>query len=64
MTIPATWRKSSYSGGGEGDACVEVDHRHPRIAIRDSKTPARAILTFPADAFAAFLETLKNPPRP
>ncbi|WBO64067.1 DUF397 domain-containing protein [Streptomyces camelliae] len=24
MLTPNTWRKSSYSGGDEGDACVEV----------------------------------------
>ncbi|MFD7456233.1 MULTISPECIES: DUF397 domain-containing protein [unclassified Streptomyces] len=58
---PETWRKSSYSGGGEGNACVEVDQSHSRIAIRDSKAPARAHLTFPADAFTAFLEALKKP---
>ncbi|MFG2514347.1 DUF397 domain-containing protein [Streptomyces sp. NPDC048584] len=51
---PDIWKKSSYSGGGQGDACVEVAHRHPRMAIRDSKAPERAVLTFPAHAFAAF----------
>ncbi|PZT69411.1 DUF397 domain-containing protein [Streptomyces sp. SW4] len=55
------WQKSSYSGGGEGNACVEISHRHPRIAVRDSKAPARAVLTFPAPAFAAFLTSLKAP---
>ncbi|MFD7456234.1 MULTISPECIES: DUF397 domain-containing protein [unclassified Streptomyces] len=64
MTTPGTWRKSSYSGEGDGNECVEVATSHTRIAIRDSKTPARTPLTFPADAFAAFLEALKNPPRP
>ncbi|CAL9567401.1 hypothetical protein SUDANB105_04754 [Streptomyces sp. enrichment culture] len=61
MPTPHIWKKSSFSGGGQGDACVEVAHRHPRIAIRDSKAPARAHLTFPADAFTAFLEALKKP---
>ncbi|WP_314221142.1 DUF397 domain-containing protein [Streptomyces zaehneri] len=55
-----TWKKSSYSGGGQGDACVEVRHDHRHIAVRDSKTPDRATLTFPADAFAAFLYGLKQ----
>ncbi|MDT0403891.1 MULTISPECIES: DUF397 domain-containing protein [Streptomyces] len=54
MTTSDTWKKSSYSGGGEGNACVEVAHRHPRIAVRDSKAPERAVLSFPAHAFAAF----------
>ncbi|MDX3528702.1 DUF397 domain-containing protein [Streptomyces sp. ID05-39B] len=60
MTTAHTWRRSSYSGGGQGDACVEVADLETRIAIRDSKTPTRATLTFPASAFATFIETLKK----
>ncbi|MET7326047.1 DUF397 domain-containing protein [Streptomyces sp. NPDC005549] len=55
------WKKSSYSGGGEGNACVEVALDHPHIAVRDSKAPARATLTFPLPAFTAFLAALKAP---
>lgn len=54
MTTPDTWKKSSYSGGGDGNACVEIAHRRSHIAVRDSKTPERAVLTFPTDSFAAF----------
>lgn len=54
------WKKSSYSGGGEGNDCVEVALDHPLIAVRDSKVPARAVLTFPAPAFAAFLAALRS----
>ncbi|MFG3516434.1 DUF397 domain-containing protein [Streptomyces bobili] len=61
MTTPHTWRKSSYSGGGQGDACVEVADLDTHIAIRDSKTPTHATLTFPASAFTTFVETLKSP---
>ncbi|MEU9186639.1 DUF397 domain-containing protein [Streptomyces sp. NPDC048484] len=53
------WKKSSFSGGGQGDACVEVAHRRSRIAIRDSKTPARGTLSFPTGAFTVFVEGLK-----
>ncbi|MFF8402482.1 DUF397 domain-containing protein [Streptomyces sp. NPDC015684] len=60
MTTPRVWRKSSYSGGGEGNACVEIAHLHTHIAVRDSKTPARATLTFTAAAFAPFIHALKN----
>ena len=56
MITPDNWQKSSFSGGGQGDACVEVAHRHPDIVIRDSKVPARATLTFPALAFTAFID--------
>jgi hypothetical protein len=66
MTTPGTWKKSSHSGGGDGNACVEIAHRHPRIAVRDSKAPERAVLTFPLAAFTAFtahLGTLEAPGR-
>ncbi|AXL88832.1 DUF397 domain-containing protein [Streptomyces sp. CB09001] len=58
------WKKSSYSGGGEGNACVEVALDHPHIAVRDSKAPTRAVLTFPAPAFAAFLTGVVSPGMP
>ncbi|MET9252268.1 DUF397 domain-containing protein [Streptomyces sp. NPDC003717] len=61
MTSRAIWLKSSYSGGGEGNDCVEVAQRHSGVAVRDSKVPAGATLTFPAPAFSAFLATLKHP---
>jgi hypothetical protein len=53
------WRKSSYSSAGDGSSCVEIAHSPTHIAIRDSKTPASATLTFPAPAFAPFLEALR-----
>ncbi|MFF9309571.1 DUF397 domain-containing protein [Streptomyces sp. NPDC014748] len=59
MFTPTTWRKSSYSGGGDGNNCVEIATSPTRAAVRDSKAPARATLTFPAPAFLTFLETLK-----
>ncbi|WP_189145508.1 DUF397 domain-containing protein [Streptomyces lacrimifluminis] len=61
MTTPDNWRKSSYSGSGDGNACVEIANTPTRIAVRDSKTPARATLTFPVGAFAPFVEALKSP---
>ncbi|GAA5056829.1 DUF397 domain-containing protein [Streptomyces similanensis] len=57
------WRKSSYSGGGEGNTCVEVAVLPARVAIRDSKAPARALLSVPAASFAAFVESVKRRPR-
>ncbi|MEU3143626.1 MULTISPECIES: DUF397 domain-containing protein [unclassified Streptomyces] len=50
-------RKSSYSGsgGGEGDTCVESAEARPRTAVRDSKAPARAVLSVPALSFAALV---------
>jgi hypothetical protein len=63
VTTPDHWRKSSYSGGGDGNNCVEIATRSIHVAVRDSKAPARATLTFPAEAFAPFLEALKAPRR-
>ncbi|MCH0563336.1 DUF397 domain-containing protein [Streptomyces sp. MUM 2J] len=60
MNTPTSWKKSSYSGGGEGNACVEVAEADAHIAIRDSKTPAGAVLTVPAGAFARFVGALKD----
>lgn len=54
------WRKSSYSGPDDGNACVEIAHSSTHVAVRDSKAPAGATLTFPVDAFAPFLEALKE----
>ena len=54
------WRKSSYSGPDDGNECVEIANSTTHIAIRDSKAPARATLTFPAGAFTPFVESLKD----
>ncbi|WP_413758576.1 DUF397 domain-containing protein [Streptomyces sp. MMBL 11-3] len=53
------WKKSSYSGPGDGDSCVEISDRRTRLVIRDSKAPTRATLTFPIAAFAPFIAALK-----
>ena len=63
MSIPDNWRKSSYSGGGDGNNCVEIATSPTHVAVRDSKTPARATLTFPPEAFASFLEALTSQTR-
>lgn len=49
-----TWRKSSRSGGNNGQ-CVEVGHG---VGIRDSKAPATH-LPVSAEAWTAFLVTAK-----
>ncbi|GAA2567328.1 MULTISPECIES: DUF397 domain-containing protein [Streptomyces] len=54
------WRKSSYSGAGDGNSCVEVAVRRPHIAIRDSKAPAHGPLSVPAGAFTALVDALKT----
>ncbi|KPI16632.1 protein of unknown function DUF397 [Actinobacteria bacterium OK074] len=60
MSTIDNWRKSSYSGAGDGDSCVEIAHDHTQVAIRDSKNPAYATLSFPTKVFTTFVETLKG----
>ncbi|MFF7747921.1 DUF397 domain-containing protein [Streptomyces sp. NPDC007971] len=60
MTQAVRWQKSSYSGGGDGNTCVEVADLDTHISVRDSKAPARAVLTFPAASFVPFVEALKE----
>jgi hypothetical protein len=49
-----TWIKSSYSGGN--GACVEVKSPAPlTIAVRDSKDPEGPALSFPPEAWTAFV---------
>lgn len=59
MDTPGNWRKSSYSGPGDGDSCVEIANHRTLIAIRDSKNPTHGTLAFPPTAFATFLKSLK-----
>ncbi|WP_078662614.1 DUF397 domain-containing protein [Streptomyces bicolor] len=55
------WRKSSYSGEGDGNNCVEIATSASHIAVRDSKAPVRATLTFQTAAFTLFIQALSTP---
>ncbi|MFE3034487.1 DUF397 domain-containing protein [Streptomyces canus] len=57
------WQKSSYSGEGDGNECVEIATHPTHISIRDSKSPTRAPLTLPTPTFTAFLNALKHTPQ-
>lgn len=54
-------RKSSYSGGGDGNNCVEIANSPTHVAVRDTKVPTRATLAFTRTAFIRFLQALKEP---
>jgi hypothetical protein len=55
----ATWRKSTRSGGATN--CVEVADGLPAtVAVRDSKDPAGAALTFAPGTWDAFTGAVKN----
>ncbi|HEV7897877.1 MAG TPA: DUF397 domain-containing protein [Planosporangium sp.] len=52
------WRKSTRSNSS-GD-CVEVAQLPDGVAVRDSKNPDGAILTFTAREWAAFIGGAKD----
>lgn len=59
-----TWRKSSYSEGGDGN-CVEVADGLPTVVpVRDSKLPHGPVLHFPTTAWTTFLSSFKGTDRP
>lgn len=54
------WRKSSYSGGGNGD-CIEVNDAYPSsVPVRDSKAPQGPALVFSSQAWNAFVATVRT----
>mgnify|MGYP001179501227 CR=1 FL=1 len=55
--IPATFRKSSYSGVNNN--CVEVADLPLGAAVRDSKHPDHGHLPFPAAEWDAFLASAR-----
>ncbi|WP_121748560.1 DUF397 domain-containing protein [Streptomyces sp. E2N166] len=60
MTETVSWRKSSYSGGGDGNTCVEIATLRTRVAIRDSKDPSKGMLTVQVGSFTALVQSLKT----
>ena len=59
MISPDNWQKSSYSGSGDGNNCVEIANLHARVAIRDSKALTQGTLSFPTGAFTALIEAIQ-----
>ncbi|MFF5718489.1 DUF397 domain-containing protein [Streptomyces buecherae] len=54
------WRKSSYSGGSNGD-CLEVSTVHPgAVPVRDSKDPQGPALVFGTAAWSAFVGAVRD----
>lgn len=54
----APWRKSSYSANG-GQNCVEVADAASVVMVRDTTNRDGGTLAFAADAWQAFLATLR-----
>jgi hypothetical protein len=50
------WFKSSYSGGNDGESCVEIAATPGRVHVRDSKNvPAGPRLALTPAAWTAFV---------
>ena len=58
QTMSAPWRKSSYSSANGGQ-CVEVADAASVVLVRDTTNRDGGTLSFTADAWKAFLGTLR-----
>ncbi|WP_329219286.1 DUF397 domain-containing protein [Streptomyces sp. NBC_01485] len=48
MRTPDNWQKSSFSGGGDGNDCVELACATPTaLHLRESDAPTTALTTSP-----------------
>ncbi|WP_327355608.1 DUF397 domain-containing protein [Streptomyces sp. NBC_01304] len=54
------WQKSSFSGGGEGNTCVELANLDRAIHLRESDSPTTELTTTP-ETLAQLLRALKTP---
>ncbi|MDT0543195.1 DUF397 domain-containing protein [Streptomyces lonegramiae] len=59
MSSSTHWRKSSFSGIGEDNHCVEVAVMDSKVWLRESDIPATAITTTPGQ-LATFIRTVKT----
>ncbi|GAB2982403.1 DUF397 domain-containing protein [Saccharothrix stipae] len=55
--VGLVWRRSSYSGDGNNDNCVEVAFSGPAVGVRDSKKRDAGALVFPASAWQRFVRS-------
>ena len=54
------WRKSSHSGGGSDNACVEVALLAGGVGVRDSKNPDGGRLELGRGGFAELVTRVKR----
>ncbi|MGV9882720.1 DUF397 domain-containing protein [Streptomyces sp. NPDC003006] len=53
-----SWQKSTFSGGGMGNDCVELASTDNHIHLRESESPATELITTPAP-LATLLRAVK-----
>ncbi|MGW2704440.1 DUF397 domain-containing protein [Streptomyces sp. NPDC001340] len=54
------WFKSSYSGGNDGNSCVEVAIAPRTIHVRDSKNTAGPQLTLAPESWSLFVAGVRT----
>ncbi|WP_267245576.1 DUF397 domain-containing protein [Streptomyces sp. PR69] len=59
MSSPVHWQKSSFSGGGSHEECVELASAGRGIHLRESDAPAAVLTTRPA-ALRALIAAAKE----
>ncbi|MDX3582667.1 DUF397 domain-containing protein [Streptomyces europaeiscabiei] len=59
MAQSLNWQKSTFSGGAEGNACVELTAAPGNISLRESDTPTTHLSTTPTP-LAALLHHIKT----
>lgn len=59
MSNAKKWQKSTYSGSGDGNNCLELRTARPHIHLRESDAPAQELHTTPT-ALTHLLRTLKR----
>lgn len=57
--LEVAWKKSTYSGSATQGECVEAHLEGDGVAVRDSKDPDGAVLSFNAPEWQAFIQGVK-----
>ncbi|MCX4763567.1 DUF397 domain-containing protein [Streptomyces sp. NBC_01275] len=47
MPLPDNWQKSSHSGEGDGNSCLELAATPTTLHLRESDTPTTILTTTP-----------------
>ncbi|MFH8465190.1 DUF397 domain-containing protein [Streptomyces sp. NPDC017991] len=59
MPTPKNWQKSSFSGGADGNNCVELATETHTIRLRESDAPSTELVTTPA-SLAHLLQGIRS----
>ncbi|MFI9584548.1 DUF397 domain-containing protein [Streptomyces sp. NPDC052236] len=59
VPTPLHWQKSSFSGGGSGENCIELASAPAGIHVRESDAPTAVLTTSPAP-LRALITALKT----